>query len=103
MGSKRTTASESTTLWDRSAVYNISFAVLILVLLAVLLIYNGMVRYEQSRQFELTNVSTSAKGAATEVAKFIAERQRLVSVFVNDHLDSFAAYSLKPITEMRTI
>ena len=75
---------------DRAARYNISIAVLTLLLIAMLLGYNGIVGYQQSREFELVNATTAAKGAAIQVGRFIVERQRMVSVFANDHVDTLA-------------
>ena len=75
---------------DRSFFLSFLASVLILTLVAILLVYYGLTRYQQFHLFQQTNARTVANGVATEVGHFIAERQRMVKVFANEHLETLA-------------
>jgi len=75
---------------DRSFHLSLFASLLFLALVVLLLVYHGLTRYQQFHIFQQTNVRTVASGVATEVGHFIAERQRMVKVFANEHLQTLA-------------
>lgn len=77
-------------LRDRTTRLTLIAAIVFLLLVAATLAYNGVNRYQQYRQFQTTNAETVAIGVATEVAQFIRERQRMVALFTEEHIDTVA-------------
>ncbi len=75
---------------DRSALYNSLFTFVVLLLIGLLLIYNGTIRYQQYRDFEQTSSVSAAKDAAVEISQFVRERQRMVALFAEENIDVLA-------------
>lgn len=75
---------------DRSFHLSLLVSQLFLVLVVILLVYHGLIRYQQFHLFQQTNARTVANGVATEVGHFLAEKQRMVRIFANEHLQALA-------------
>ncbi|HEB58887.1 MAG TPA: HAMP domain-containing histidine kinase [Gammaproteobacteria bacterium] len=82
---------------DRTTRLTLYAAIVFLILVAATLVYNGVHRYQQYRQFQKTNAETVALGVATEVAQFIRERHRMVTLFTEEHLDQVTAMRSRPV------
>lgn len=71
---------------DRSFRLSLLVLMIFLALVASLLVYNSVNDYQQYYHFQEINAKTMAKGVATEVGDFIAEKQRLVDIFTREHI-----------------
>lgn len=64
--------------------------ILFLVLIASVLAYHGISRYQQFHHFQTSNARIVANGVATEVGLFISEKRRQVGIFTREHLKHIA-------------
>lgn len=75
---------------DRSFRYSQLASLLFLALVVAVLVYDGLTRYQQFYRFQQNNSMTMARGVATEVGHFLAEKQRMVKVFTREHVQTLA-------------
>ncbi len=70
---------------DRSTRYAVISAAAVLAMVAAVLYHNGRVRHQQFREFHQTSAIIAARGVAAEVAAFVSETRRRVTLFAREH------------------
>lgn len=75
---------------DRSLKLSVFASLIFLTLVAALLVYHGITRYQQYHEFQQTNAQTMARGIATEVGLFISDKRRMVRLFANEHINTIS-------------